>query len=270
MENDYIGKTFNRLTVIRKYPDRGRQFYEFACQCGGTLVSSIYDVRRGFTKSCGCLKREASAKTGRMPKTKLVNDLTGQRFGMLEVVRRAENNKHGCAVWLCKCDCGAEKKISGNHLVTGNTASCGCAYRSRKAVRPDDRRKWSNDYVKTRYRTDPRYSLNRRVLHLIHTNLKSRGSSKSQRWEALVGYSLDDLFNRLKKTMPDGYTWDDFLSGELHVEHIVPLSAFNFTCETDLDFRRAWALSNLRLLPWPENLAKGDRLDSAFQPSLNF
>lgn len=269
-DNDYIGKVFNRLTVLRRDPERGKHFYEFSCQCGGTLVASIYDVRRGATKSCGCLKRETSARNGSIPKTRLVNDLTGRRFGMLDVVRRVENNRHGCAVWLCRCDCGAEKRISGNHLVTGNTASCGCAYRNRKAVRPADRRKWSTEYVKNRYRTDVRYSVNRRALQLIHSSLKARGSAKSQRWEDMVGYPLDDLVKRLKKTMPKGYAWEDFLNGELHIEHIVPLSAFNFTNETDLDFRRAWALSNLRLLPGPDNLAKADRLDSEFQPSLNF
>ena len=52
-------------------------------------------------------------------------DLTGQRFGRLLVLERANYNNHG-AYWLCKCDCGNEKIISGTSLRKGLTISCGC------------------------------------------------------------------------------------------------------------------------------------------------
>ncbi|MBA7551803.1 hypothetical protein ES705_44352 [subsurface metagenome] len=68
--------------------------------------------------------------------------------------------------------------------------------------------------------------------------------------------------------MPAGYTWQDFLSGELHIDHIIPISAFNFTKPEHTDFKRAWALENLRLLPAKENMIKHDRLDRPFQPAL--
>lgn len=54
-----------------------------------------------------------------------VIDLTGQRFGRLVVLERAENLK-GKAAWKCKCDCGKELIVSSNNLRRGNTASCGC------------------------------------------------------------------------------------------------------------------------------------------------
>lgn len=270
MKNDeIIGQRFGRLTAVSKAAGMAPRFYEFACDCGAKKVASISDARRGMVISCGCQKRENAAAM-RAKRRMLINDLTGRRFGMLLVLDRAENNRHGCAVWRCMCDCGTEKSVSGNHLVTGNTASCGCAYRNRLVVRPQDNRARSNEYVKKRYRTDPRYSINRRALHLVHASLKARGSAKSARWEALVGYTLDDLVKRLKRTMPKGWTWDDFMAGRLHIEHKTPLSAFNFTSENDLDFRRAWALSNLRLLPAAENIAKGDTVDGPFQPSLGF
>ena len=53
-------------------------------------------------------------------------DLTGQKYGYLTVIKRAENNKFGNTQWLCKCDCGNEKVITGSCLVKGNTKSCGC------------------------------------------------------------------------------------------------------------------------------------------------
>ena len=52
-------------------------------------------------------------------------DLTGQRFGRLVVLRRAENIGRQTA-WLCKCDCGNEKTVPMWNLRSGQTISCGC------------------------------------------------------------------------------------------------------------------------------------------------
>lgn len=54
-------------------------------------------------------------------------DLTGQKFGMLTVVKRAPNMYSGRATaWLCKCDCGKEKTFPAGILKNGNARSCGC------------------------------------------------------------------------------------------------------------------------------------------------
>lgn len=53
-------------------------------------------------------------------------DLTGQRFGRLEVLYRNGSTKNHQAIWHCKCDCGNEKDIIGNDLRSGKTTSCGC------------------------------------------------------------------------------------------------------------------------------------------------
>lgn len=55
-----------------------------------------------------------------------LKDLTGQRFGKLIVVERAENDSQGNAQWLCKCDCGNKKVIRGYQLTNNKTKSCGC------------------------------------------------------------------------------------------------------------------------------------------------
>ena len=52
-------------------------------------------------------------------------DLTGQRFGRLIVIKRADNSKDNRAKWLCKCDCGNEKNIVGKSLRKMKTQSCG-------------------------------------------------------------------------------------------------------------------------------------------------
>jgi len=55
-----------------------------------------------------------------------LDDLTGNRYGRLIVLKRVENDKHGSTRWSCRCDCGNEKVISGSNLRSGKTISCGC------------------------------------------------------------------------------------------------------------------------------------------------
>lgn len=63
-------------------------------------------------------------------------DLTGQRFGRLTVVERAENGRcSGKAVtrWVCKCDCGNTIIVEGHSIKRGRTKSCGCLNTERRS-----------------------------------------------------------------------------------------------------------------------------------------
>ena len=52
-------------------------------------------------------------------------DLTGQRFGKLTVIEKAETlNKN--ARFKCRCDCGNEMIVESQKLRNGKTNSCGC------------------------------------------------------------------------------------------------------------------------------------------------
>ena len=53
-------------------------------------------------------------------------DLTGQKFGRLTVLEFAGHNKHGSALWKCRCDCGNYKIAATKLLRDGHTSSCGC------------------------------------------------------------------------------------------------------------------------------------------------
>ena len=54
-------------------------------------------------------------------------DVTGMRFGRLEVIGKVdEKDKHGRQLWLCKCDCGNEKKAYSIDMSSGRVKSCGC------------------------------------------------------------------------------------------------------------------------------------------------
>ena len=55
-----------------------------------------------------------------------VIDETGHVYGILTVLERAPNDKHGKACWKCQCECGKIIIVEGCALRKGNTKSCGC------------------------------------------------------------------------------------------------------------------------------------------------
>jgi hypothetical protein len=56
----------------------------------------------------------------------LVKNLTGVCIGRLTAMKRAGSDGRGNATWLCHCDCGRKKIVTGRSLRSGNTRSCGC------------------------------------------------------------------------------------------------------------------------------------------------
>ena len=53
-------------------------------------------------------------------------DLTGQKFGRLTVIMKAENPSEAHIKWLCECECGNFITTRGTSLRSGITKSCGC------------------------------------------------------------------------------------------------------------------------------------------------
>lgn len=58
-------------------------------------------------------------------------DLSGQRFGRLTVIKKAQpymspDKVSRMTKWVCRCDCGKETVVMGANLKNGMTRSCGC------------------------------------------------------------------------------------------------------------------------------------------------
>ena len=74
-------------------------------------------------------------------------DLTGRRYGRLTVIERRGSDKHGNALWLCKCDCEKEVVVRNDHLTSENTMSCGC-YKNEKSsdrMRKLNEERWQDE-----------------------------------------------------------------------------------------------------------------------------
>lgn len=122
-----LGQKFGRLTVIaRAESDKfGKAQWLCQCECGKQKVIASASLRRGLTKSCGCLLEESRRKLNEQKEV----DETGNRYGRLTVISRnfdPELQKDGRAMWLCHCDCGNDVVVAGRLLRNGHTKSCGC------------------------------------------------------------------------------------------------------------------------------------------------
>lgn len=115
---DLTERVFGKLKVqYFAFINDNRAFWHCKCDCGNEKDISGKSLRRGFTKSCGCIQKEIASKT---------EDLTGKTFNKLCVLQRVEsrNNK---AMWLCKCLlCGNTIKVGTYDLKAGKVLSCGC------------------------------------------------------------------------------------------------------------------------------------------------
>jgi len=72
----------------------------------------------------------------------IAEDLTGRKFRMLTVVKRAENIGKRSS-WICQCDCGKECVVASCNL-KGKQVSCGC-YRSKMASSRATKRNTKHD-----------------------------------------------------------------------------------------------------------------------------
>jgi hypothetical protein len=132
---DLTGQRFGRLTVLsfsearcrgkEKHP---RAYWLCLCDCGKQKVLCAQDLRQRATKSCGCLKLQHARELGRVnggkrPRT----DIVGQQFGRLTVISFS-NYPNKRPHWLCECDCGNQKIVTGLNLKSGHTRSCGCLH----------------------------------------------------------------------------------------------------------------------------------------------
>lgn len=100
----------------------------------------------------------------------------------------------------------------------------------------------------------------------LHIRRSLHGNKNSQRWESLVHYTLNDLKKHLEKQFSKGMSWENY--GKWEIDHIIPVSAFNFTSSKDLDFKRCWSLGNLRPLWKKDNREKSAKILQPFQPTL--
>ncbi len=122
--DDLTGQTFGRWLVLNQAPSEiepsGRKatMWHCRCKCGTERNIRAGTLKSGMSKSCGCLKRYD-------------RDFVGERFGRWLVIEadapHVVPGGRSFSTWKCRCDCGTEMTVLESALVSGKSASCGCA-----------------------------------------------------------------------------------------------------------------------------------------------
>lgn len=69
---DLTGKRFGKLLVLQRAENRGKHtMWKCKCDCGKSTITGASELKRGTTKSCGCLKFESRNSTHGLTKTRL-------------------------------------------------------------------------------------------------------------------------------------------------------------------------------------------------------
>lgn len=119
---------------------------------------------------------------------KLTNDdLTGQRFSRLSVMKREM-----VEMWLCECECGTRTMVRRPHLLNGMVQSCGCHRRAttvarnlkhgygRRGSKPPEYQTWVN--IRSRC-NNPKAT--------GYENYGGRGIKVCERWGKFVNFLAD-------------------------------------------------------------------------------
>jgi hypothetical protein len=122
-----------------------------------------------------------------------------------------------------------------------------------------DKIRLTNKRRLARIKHSPKLSIDCRMAGMLGKTL--RGNKKGRSWKEFVPYSLDELKIHLEKKFTKEMTWEKFLNGEIHIDHIIPRKLFTYTnyenLREDGAFQKCWSLQNLQPLWKKDNLTKG-------------
>jgi hypothetical protein len=126
-------------------------------------------------------------------------------------------------------------------------------YREVTLIQRKDQLWERNRQQKARYALDISFRIQRSVRSAVWRSVMG---CKSGHLQDVLGFSVSDLINHLEAQFKDGMTWDNY--GDWHIDHKMPVVAFQFKSTADDGFKQAWALSNLQPLWAFENQSKSN------------
>lgn len=123
----------------------------------------------------------------------------------------------------------------------------------------------NSDKIKLRRISDIKFNLDSRMSGSVRESLKE--NKRGRKWETLVGYELDDIKVHLESKFKPDMTWRDCLSGKIEIDHILPISLFEYSHPEDISFKICWSLDNLQPLWEWDNHKKSDFLSDGRRAS---
>lgn len=133
--------------------------------------------------------------------------------------------------------------------------------------------KCNKKYKEARFKTDPIFKLRHYVSKNISRALKSfKGSKNGESCLKYLSYSIDQLKEYLETQFEPWMNWknhgkynikpwndNDQSTWVWNIDHIIPQSYLPYKTMQDDNFKKCWALSNLRPLSAKQNVLDGNR-----------
>lgn len=104
------------------------------------------------------------------------------------------------------------------------------------------------------------FCLRSEIRSKLSSHCKTCNNLRRKKWQQLVGYKLDEIRKHLENQFVDSMSWDNYGKYGWHIDHIRPISSFNFISPQDNDFKKCWALENLQPLWAKDNHSKYNKI----------
>jgi hypothetical protein len=118
----------------------------------------------------------------------------------------------------------------------------------------EQRRVWGNRAMAT----NPYYRLARNIRTRIRCALKPSNAYKADRTEELLGCTISEFHAYFESLFTEGMTWELFMHGEIHIDHIIPCKLFDLTDPEQQ--KQCFSYRNLQPLWKVDNLKKGIKI----------
>lgn len=141
-------------------------------------------------------------------------------------------------------------------------------YASQKRWKQENRehsRQWFREYTREQRKTNPQFVMRQRLTTRIRGLLN--GSHKSASTEELLGCTYDEFKIHIESQFTDDMSWEIFMTGAIHLDHIRPCCSFDLTkpeeqraCFHYTNTRPLWAEDNHRKVGEDIKMKKKDRM----------
>lgn len=120
--------------------------------------------------------------------------------------------------------------------------------KEQKQAKAEYNKVWKKD----RYKNNNNYKIRCVISSAVRRSLK--GMKKGDSIKNILGYSIEELKEHLEHQFEDWMNWDNLgltatkEKETWQIDHIIPVNTFNILEIGDEEFRKCWALDNLRPL----------------------
>lgn len=219
----YVGEKFGFLEIVEDMgtiPEKGDNFTYYKCYCSKcekyVLRNWKFFNYKGI-QSCGCW----------YPEKHCYDDLTGKKYGFLEVIELAYITEDKKSVyWKCRCECGNYTNVWSANLKGQKIISCGCAKISIGEKNILETLKKNNIYFEREYRFGD--CLNKKKLPFDFAIFSKKGGiERLIEYDGKQHYEANDYFGgeeQLKQTQ-----LRDKIKNEYCFSHSIPLVRIPYT-----------------------------------------